>query len=63
MEDYAADYKARTGDDVTYGGRYQNTGIFLLKYLDVRVAMMVWWLMPTSVGTTTSVFIAILKPC
>lgn len=33
MEDYAADYKARTGDDVTYGGRYQNTGIFLLKYL------------------------------
>lgn len=33
MKDYAADYKARTGDDVTYGGRYQNTGIFLLKYL------------------------------
>ncbi len=33
MEDYAADYKARTGDEVTYGGRYQNTGIFLLKYL------------------------------
>ena len=33
MKDYAADYKARTGDDVIYGGRYQNTGIFLLKYL------------------------------
>lgn len=33
MADYAADYKARTGDEVTYNGRYQNTGIFLLKYL------------------------------
>ena len=33
MKNYAADYKARTGDDVIYGGRYQNTGIFLLKYL------------------------------
>ena len=28
MKDYAADYKARTGDDVIYGGRYQNTGIY-----------------------------------
>lgn len=33
MADYAASYKSRTGDEVTYGGRYQNTGIFLLKYL------------------------------
>lgn len=33
IADYAADYKARTGDEVTYNGRYQNTGIFLLKYL------------------------------
>ena len=33
MADYAADYKVRTGDEVIYGGRYQNTGIFLLKYL------------------------------
>lgn len=33
MEDYAEDYNQRTGDTVTYGGRYQNTGIFLKKYL------------------------------
>lgn len=33
MEEYAADYHQRTGDKVTYGGRYQNTGIFLKKYL------------------------------
>lgn len=33
MEDYARDYHERTGDNVTYGGRYQNTGIFLKKYL------------------------------
>lgn len=33
MEDYARDYHERTGDNVTYGGRYQNTGIFLRKYL------------------------------
>jgi hypothetical protein len=33
METYAAKYKAQTGDNVTYGGRYQNTGLFLRKYL------------------------------
>lgn len=33
MADYEADYHKRTGDYVTYGGRYQNTGIFLKKYL------------------------------
>lgn len=25
---------AQPGDEVTYNGHYQNTGIFLLKYLD-----------------------------
>lgn len=25
---------AQPGDEVTYNGNYQNTGIFLLKYLD-----------------------------
>ncbi len=33
MDEYAKDYHERTGDYVSYGGRYQNTGIFLLKYL------------------------------
>jgi len=33
MAEYAKDYHQRTGDNVTYGGRYQNTGIFLRKYL------------------------------
>lgn len=33
MEDYSKTYLATTGDTVKYGGRYQNTGIFLRKYL------------------------------
>lgn len=32
MEKYAKE-KAAVGDTITYGGRYQNTGIFLRKYL------------------------------
>lgn len=33
MDEYSKAYLAATGDTVKYGGRYQNTGIFLLKYL------------------------------